>query len=113
MEAGAHMDKSGRKGTELIVALDADELDDALRLVRTLRAAVPWYKIGKQLFTRYGPDAVRQVKAQGGERVFLDLKYHDIPNTVEQAVRAAAAIGADLTNVHASGGAAMLAAKLA
>ena len=82
-------------------------MTDALNLVESLGNSVEWYKIGKQLFTRYGPDAVKQLK-QLGKHVFLDLKYHDIPNTVAQAVRAAAAIGADLTNVHASGGPAML-----
>lgn len=94
--------------TEIIVALDVDTADAAQTLVRSIGPAVTWYKIGKQFFTRHGPDSVRALKA-AGKKVFLDLKFHDIPNTVGQAVRAAAAIGADLTNVHASGGPAMLA----
>lgn len=93
--------------TELIVALDVDTLEEGLELIRKTGDAVSWYKIGKQLFTRFGPEAVRQVKGCG-KKVFLDLKYHDIPNTVGQAVKAAAGIGADMTNVHASGGPAML-----
>jgi orotidine-5'-phosphate decarboxylase len=93
--------------TRLIVALDVDSLDAAAELVRRLGPTVEWYKIGKQLFTRYGPAAVQRLK-DAGKRVFLDLKFHDIPNTVAQAVRSAAAVGADLTNVHASGGPAML-----
>jgi len=94
-------------GAELIVALDVDTLDQEQRLVDRLGDAVDWYKIGKQLFTRHGPEAVSRVK-QSGKKVFLDLKFHDIPNTVAGAVRSAGAIGADMTNVHASGGPAML-----
>ncbi len=93
--------------TELIVALDVNTLHDAEMLVRELGDTVEWYKIGKQLFTRHGPQSLALLK-QMGKRVFLDLKFHDIPNTVAQAVRSAAAIGADMTNVHASGGPVML-----
>ena len=93
--------------TEIIVALDVDTLEDAQKLVTDIGPAVTWYKVGKQLFTRHGPACVHLLK-DSGKHVFLDLKFHDIPNTVAQAVRAAAGIGADLTNVHASGGAAML-----
>jgi orotidine-5'-phosphate decarboxylase len=93
--------------TELIVALDVDTIEEGLALVDELGDSVTWYKIGKQLFTRFGPAAVASIKARG-KKVFLDLKYHDIPNTVAQAVKSAAAIGADMTNVHASGGPAML-----
>lgn len=95
--------------TKLIVALDTDSLDDALTLVDAVGDAADWFKVGKQLFTRVGPEAVTALKARG-KRVFLDLKFHDIPNTVGQAVRSAAAAGADMTNVHAAGGSAMLAA---
>ena len=101
------MSRPGPAKTQLIVALDVDTLDAAAHLVYRLGPAVEWYKVGKQLFTRHGPAAVRQLK-EAGKHVFLDLKFHDIPNTVAQAVRSAAAIGADLTNVHASGGPAML-----
>jgi len=94
---------------QLIVALDVDTAAEGLELVDRIGEACQWYKVGKQLFTRFGPEVVRQLKNRG-KKVFLDLKFHDIPNTVREAVRAAADIGADLTNVHASGGAAMLAA---
>ena len=93
--------------TEIIVALDVNTLEEARQLVRHCGDAVTWYKVGKQLFTRFGPESVSCLKG-AGKKVFLDLKFHDIPNTVGQAVRSAAAIGADLTNVHASGGPAML-----
>ena len=93
--------------TQLIVALDVETEADAFALVERIGDAVLWYKVGKQLFTRFGPDIVRALKHRG-KRVFLDLKYHDIPNTVFEAVRSAAAIGADMTNVHAGGGPAML-----
>jgi len=95
--------------TQLIVALDVDHAADALRLVDQLGPAATWYKVGKQLFTRCGPAIVQQLKGRG-KRVFLDLKFHDIPNTVQQAVSAALEIGADMVNVHGSGGPAMLAA---
>jgi orotidine-5'-phosphate decarboxylase len=98
-----------KTNTQLIVALDVNTPEEGLALVDRIGDACTWYKVGKQLFTRYGPDIVRQLKERG-KKVFLDLKFHDIPNTVREAVRSAAAIGADMTNVHASGGAAMLAA---
>jgi len=70
---------------------------------------VQWYKVGKQIFTKFGPEIVRSLKSRG-KKVFLDLKFHDIPNTVAQAIRSAASLGADIVNVHASGGPAMLTA---
>ena len=94
---------------EIAVALDVDTLPEALELVKRIGPAITWYKVGKQLYTQHGPETVKLLKA-AGKKVFLDLKFHDIPNTVGQAVRAAAAVGADLTNVHASGGPEMLAA---
>jgi orotidine-5'-phosphate decarboxylase len=93
----------------LIVALDVPDLKEASRLLETLSPTVRWFKIGHQLFTAAGPQAVSLVK-KSGARVFLDLKYHDIPNTVSGAVEAAVALGADMINLHASGGAAMMAA---
>ena len=95
--------------THLMVALDVSEWADALTLVKQLGEQVEWYKVGKQLFTHYGPKVLEELKAMG-RKVFLDMKFHDIPNTVAQAVRSAALIGADIINVHASGGPAMLAA---
>ena len=93
--------------TNLIVALDVDTGDEALDLVSRIGDAVQWFKVGKQLFTREGPAVVERLK-NAGKKVFLDLKFHDIPNTVGQAVRSSAAAGADMTNVHALGGPAML-----
>lgn len=93
--------------TELITALDVSSEREAFEIVEKIGSAVTWYKVGKQLFTRLGPSIVAGLKARG-KRVFLDMKFHDIPNTVGQAVRSAAAIGADMCNVHASGGPAML-----
>lgn len=98
--------------TELIVALDVDDLDTARRLVAAGGASVGWYKVGSQLFTRCGAAAIQMLQT-AGKRVFLDLKYHDIPNTVAEAVAAAAGLGVAMVNVHASGGSAMLRAARA
>jgi len=91
----------------LIVALDVPALADAERLVRLLRPAVTWFKVGSELFTAAGPAAAAMVHHHGG-RVFLDLKFHDIPHTVAGAVAAAARIGVAMVNVHVAGGEAML-----
>ncbi|MCK5802805.1 MAG: orotidine-5'-phosphate decarboxylase [Lentisphaeria bacterium] len=99
--------KADRRRTELIVALDVNTQEEALAVTENIGDAVQWYKIGKQLFTRFGPGIVSELRSRG-KKVFLDLKFHDIPNTVAQAVRSAAAIGADMTNVHAAGGPSML-----
>lgn len=91
------------KTTELIVALDYNSMEEAIKLVDTLGDSVKWFKVGSQLFTRYGTAVVSELKKRN-KKVFLDLKFHDIPNTVSKAVASAAAIGADMVNVHASGG---------
>jgi orotidine-5'-phosphate decarboxylase len=95
-----------------IVALDFPSAAAALAMVDRLGDRCRFYKIGNELFTAAGPDVVRQVRGRGAQ-VFLDLKFHDIPNTVAGAVRTVAALGARLTTVHASGGSAMLAAAVA
>src|SRR5512132_2376265 len=86
----------------LIVALDVDTLEHATELVRLLADDVGMFKVGKQLFTHAGPQAVRLIQELGGE-VFLDLKFHDIPTTVAKAAIEATRLGVKMFNVHASG----------
>jgi len=98
--------------SSLIVALDFDSLKSALAFAARVTDTVGMFKVGSQLFSTAGPEAVRQV-AVLGNGVFLDLKYHDIPNTVAGAVLASAAMpGVQLVNVHALGGSAMLKAAV-
>ncbi len=95
-----------------MVCLPLDGLDSLARveaLVGELSPFVGLFKVGKESFTRFGPEVVRRVRGWGGG-VFLDLKYHDIPNTVKGAARAATELGVEIFNVHASGGSAMMAA---
>jgi orotidine-5'-phosphate decarboxylase len=96
----------------VIVALDVDGIDQAKALVERLAERVGMFKIGSQLFSAQGPELVRWL-IQRGEKVFLDLKYHDIPNTVARAVAAASRLGVSLLDVHALGGKAMLEAAVA
>lgn len=91
----------------LVVAVDLSQRDDILRLVETLRGTVGVFKLGLQAFIANGPSIVRQVVATG-ERVFLDLKIHDIPNTAKHAIAEAAGLGASIATVHAAGGESML-----
>jgi orotidine-5'-phosphate decarboxylase len=91
----------------ILVALDLDSAEQALALADRLRGSVGGYKVGNQLFTSAGPDVVRHLVARG-DRVFLDLKYHDIPNTVAGGVSAAAHLGVWMVNVHAGGGGPMM-----
>ena len=91
----------------LIVALDVHTMDDVRSLVSTLGDTVTYYKVGMELFYSVGPDVVRWLKEQG-KHVFLDLKLHDIPNTVAGGLASLMGLGADIVNVHASGGYTMM-----
>ena len=92
---------------KLLVALDVDTRERALELVTCLRGLAGGVKVGSRLFTMEGPSFIRALADQGA-KVFLDLKWHDIPNTVAQAVEAGTATGAWMMNVHASGGVPMM-----
>lgn len=91
----------------IIVALDVPDAGAALKLAAELAPAVGAFKVGKELFTAEGPDVVRRIRAAGGE-VFLDLKFHDIPNTVAKAVESAVKLDVRMLTVHTCGGAAMM-----
>lgn len=93
--------------TKLIVALDLQSAPEASEMFRRLRPHATWFKIGLQLFTAAGAAIVREIIEAGG-KVFLDLKYHDIPNTVAAAGREATKLGVSIFNVHASGGSEMM-----
>ncbi|HEX8118812.1 MAG TPA: orotidine-5'-phosphate decarboxylase [Pyrinomonadaceae bacterium] len=92
---------------KLIVALDFENAEDALKLYGELREDAGMFKVGSQLFTKAGPDLVRRL-VKDGARVFLDLKFHDIPNTVANAAREAVRLGVALFNIHAAGGTEMM-----
>ena len=94
-------------GPRIIVALDYADAAEALATVDRLDPGLCRLKVGKELFTRSGPELVRELRRRGFD-VFLDLKFHDIPNTVAQACRAAAELGVWMMNVHAQGGRTML-----
>ncbi len=91
----------------IIVALDVPSSDQALRLARLVAPNVGAFKVGKELFVSAGPDFIRQLRATGAA-VFLDLKFHDIPNTVAKAVAAATRLDIQMLTIHAGGGAAMM-----
>jgi len=95
----------------VMLALDLDDRDEALAVVSELGDRVAAYKVGLQLFSRTGPGVIGDIRSTGGE-VFLDLKFHDIPNTVEKAVAAVAALGVSWITVHAGGGASMVKAAV-
>jgi orotidine-5'-phosphate decarboxylase len=91
----------------LIVALDLPTLSAAAEMMHRVRPVTPWFKIGSMLFTAAGPEAVRMVQAAGG-KVFLDLKFHDIPQTVAGGVAAAAGLGVSLVTIHCAAGTAAM-----
>jgi orotidine-5'-phosphate decarboxylase len=101
--------RSNTPRERLIFALDvAVDIKDTLSWVERLRDHVGMFKVGKESFTRYGPEIVREIRARGG-KVFLDLKFHDIPHTVARAAEASVAMGVSMFNVHALGGERMMA----
>ena len=91
----------------IIVALDVPHLESALALVQQLAPVVGAFKVGKELFVAAGPDIVRRIRDTGAS-VFLDLKFHDIPNTVAKAVEAAVRLDVQMLTIHTSGGLAMM-----
>lgn len=93
--------------SRVIIALDFSKKEDALRIVKTLEGFVDFYKVGVELFISEGPDIIKELKKLG-KRVFLDLKLHDIPNTVYKACRSAISYNVDMLTVHASGGFTMM-----
>jgi len=99
---------SNNSATErLIFALDAATYTDALQWVELLSGHVGMFKVGKELFTAVGPDIIFAIKEKK-QKVFLDLKFHDIPHTVARAAEAAVHLGVDMLNVHATGGSKMI-----
>jgi orotidine-5'-phosphate decarboxylase len=99
------------RGIRTIVALDTPDLSRATAIVDVLGNSCDFYKVGSELFTAVGPEAVAALRLRGAD-VFLDLKFHDIPNTVRGAARSAAQMGASLMTVHATGGGDMLRAAV-
>jgi orotidine-5'-phosphate decarboxylase len=97
----------------ILVALDTTDVDHAKALALTLSGHVGGIKIGKEFFTAHGPQGVREVAGDGRQPLFLDLKFHDIPNTVAGALKSALALNPMILNVHAAGGAAMMKAAAA
>lgn len=95
----------------IFCAIDTTKLDDALLLAELLSGEVGAIKLGKEFFTAHGPEGVRRI-LELGHRIFLDLKFHDIPNTVAGAIRAAASLKCTVLTIHASGGPPMLDAAM-
>ncbi|MBV9130321.1 MAG: orotidine-5'-phosphate decarboxylase [Verrucomicrobia bacterium] len=103
---GHAVQSSNPAKNRIIVPLDVPTAEAARELIKAIGGTVGFFKIGSQLFTSTGPHIVEEVRASGS-RVFLDLKYHDIPNTVRRAVESASALGVDMLTIHLSGGRAM------
>lgn len=107
-----HMEESQRKNkSQIMVALDFSSVDDALKLVHKLEEYKPFLKIGMQLFYLSGPQLIYQLKEKGFS-IFLDLKLHDIPNTVKGAAQSLSNLGVDIFNVHCAGGQRMMEAAM-
>jgi len=98
---------SSAPAQKIIFALDVPTLEEARRLITLLKSRVGLFKVGLELYTAYGKDAVKAVQDEGG-RVFLDLKFHDIPNTVSRAGEEAVKLGVNMFNLHATGGREMM-----
>ncbi|MCP4481374.1 MAG: orotidine-5'-phosphate decarboxylase [bacterium] len=98
---------------KIIVALDTDMKEEAIEIIHKLGDRINYYKVGSVLFTRYGPELVKEIKKFGqGKQVFLDLKYHDIPNTVANAIKQAMIYGVDMLTIHTIGGYQMMRAAV-
>ncbi|HGE72945.1 TPA: orotidine-5'-phosphate decarboxylase, partial [Candidatus Poribacteria bacterium] len=91
----------------IAIALDLDDFNSACQIMDKLGDSAKLYKVGPQLFTRVGPDIIKEIKNRG-KNVFLDLKFHDIPNTVAKASESAVELGVDIFNIHISGGIEMM-----
>jgi orotidine-5'-phosphate decarboxylase len=97
---------------KIVVALDVATKSEAMRLVEQLREQISFFKIGLQLYTAEGPEIVRAIRVSGA-KIFLDLKLHDIPNTVARAVESASELGVQMLTIHLSGGSEMIRAAVA
>ena len=95
------------KQCQLILALDLEDRESAIKLLQRAGNELQWVKIGLQMFTRYGPDYVREI-ADLGKRIFLDLKLHDIPNTVAKAIESISQLPVDMLTIHTCGGKEMM-----
>ena len=96
-----------RKDSKVIVALDFNDISSAIEMVKSIGDSIEWYKIGSVLYTKEGPDCVRKIKSLG-KKIFLDLKFYDIPNTVAGSVKSCVELGVDMFTLHASGGSKMI-----
>jgi orotidine-5'-phosphate decarboxylase len=101
------MNPSSSAAGKVIFALDVSTLEEARKFVRLLKGRTGFFKVGLELHTAYGKEGVKAVQEEGG-RIFLDLKFHDIPNTVSRAAEEAVKLGVDMFNLHASGGTEMM-----
>lgn len=99
--------KQSKQSCQLILALDIEDKNEAIQLVKKAGEELEWVKIGLQMFTKYGPDYVREI-SNLGKKIFLDLKLHDIPNTVAKAIDSISALPIDMLTIHTCGGLEMM-----